>query len=594
LKQLTYCGARQISRYDEHRSNSQFRSSDEQVEMSTPRGTSIPPHTPQDQLRGQIARLEGDLDRVRQSLAETETGKIKGSEAGSYAEYQEVFDYKEVFDHLSVCMFFVDVTPEGRFRYVRFNPAEEAALGLTTEQVAGKYVEEVFDRDLAEKLSRNYRRCIEEGRTITYDDELNLPTGSRHFHSNLIPIRNSSGRIDRIVGACIDTTDLKRTQAEALNRQKFESLGVLAAGIAHDFNNLLGSILAQAELAETELGAGASPSVEIRAIQAVATHAGKIVRELMTYAGQESTVREPTDLALLVQEMLELLKISVSKHATLRVDLPQNLPAVQANPVQLRQVIMNLITNASEALGDKEGVISISLNAVTGQDSTADRLLASARAGFLRLTIADTGSGMPPDILSKIFDPFYTTKLTGRGLGLSAVQGIIRSHNGTIIVSSTPGQGSQFEILLPCTTRPATEISDRTFTRTDVDLDSPAGTILMVEDEDVLRQAVATMLRKRGFRVLEADDGVTGMEMFRSHRESLDAILLDMTLPTMSGAEVFAAVRKVRPDIKVILTSAYSHNAVGGDHAPWAYIRKPYLTSELSELLRRACQATAR
>jgi PAS domain S-box-containing protein len=529
-----------------------------------------------------------DLARVRQSLAAAEQRQTNGPQSAN-DNY-----YKEVFDHLSVCMFFIDVTPDGRFQYVRFNPAEEQALGLTTEQVAGKFVEEVFEPDLAQKLAKNYRRCVEEGRPITYDDVLNLPAGSRHFHSNLIPIRNSSGRIHRIVGACIDTTDLKRTQEEALSRQKFESLGILAAGIAHDFNNLLGSILAQAELAETELSAGATPIQEIRSIQNVANHAGKIVRELMTYAGQESTLREPTDLSLLIQEMLDLLKISVSKHATLQIDLPKNLPAVHANPVQLRQVIMNLITNASEALTDREGVISINVSAATGQESTTDRLLSSSRAGFLRLTIADTGSGMTPDVLSRIFDPFYTTKLTGRGLGLSAVQGIIRSHNGTIIVSSTPGQGSQFEILLPCTTQPPADTLDKNITRADVDFDSPSGTILMIEDEEVLRQAVAAMLRKRGFRVIEAADGATGMEFFRNHRETVDAVLLDMTLPAMGGAEVFAAIRQLRPEVKVILTSAYSHNAVGGEQAPWAYIRKPYVTSELSELLRRACQANAR
>ena len=156
-------------------------------------------------------------------------------------------------------MFFIDVTPDGRFRYAGFNPAEEEALGLSTEQVAGKFVEDVFPQDLAQKLTRNYRLCVEAGKPITYDDELNLPAGRRHFHSNLIPLTDSAGRIHRIVGACIDTTDLKRTQEEALSRQKLESLGVLAAGIAHDFNNLLGSILAEAELAEVELATGEVP-----------------------------------------------------------------------------------------------------------------------------------------------------------------------------------------------------------------------------------------------------------------------------------------------------------------------------------------------
>jgi nitrogen-specific signal transduction histidine kinase/CheY-like chemotaxis protein len=396
------------------------------------------------------------------------------------------------------------------------------------------------------------------------------------------------------VGACIDTTDLKRTQEEALSRQKLESLGVLAAGIAHDFNNLLGSILAQAELAEVELAGGISPGQEIRAIQSVATRAGEMVRELMTYAGQGPTTREPTDLSLLVEEMLELLKISVSKHATLHVDLPKNLPAVQANPVQLRQVIMNLITNASESLGNTEGVISISIATVPDQDSVADRLLTPERGDCLRLTIRDTGSGMTPDIISKIFDPFYTTKLSGRGLGLAAVQGIIRSHNGAIAVTSVPGQGSQFEILMPCTKQPVPIRSQADATSTNGGLEEQPGTVLVIEDESSLRQAVAAMLRKWGFRVIEAADGATGTELFRRNPAMIDAVLLDMTMPMMGGTEVFEAMRQIRPDVKVILTSAYGADSLDGTQTPWAYIRKPYRARELSELLRRACQGASR
>ena len=540
-----------------------------------------------DRLRDHIAGLEEELTRLRRSLAEAEQ-RIADGPRPAGDNY-----YKEVFDHLSVCMFLIDVTPDGRFRYAGFNPAEEEALGLSTEQVTGKFVEEVFAQDLAQKLTRNYRLCLEAGKPITYDDELNLPAGRRHFHSNLIPLTDSAGRIHRLVGACIDTTDLKRTQEEALSRQKLESLGVLAAGIAHDFNNLLGSILAEAELAEVELAAGEAPRREIQAIQSVATRAGEIVRELMTYAGQGSTTLEPTDLSLLVQEMLELLKISVSKNATFRIDLPNNLPAVQANPVQLRQVIMNLITNASEALGNTEGVISISVTTVTDPNPMADRLLTPARADCLRLAISDTGSGMTQDILGKIFDPFYTTKFSGRGLGLAAVQGIIRSHNGTITVTSVPGQGSQFEILLPCTPQPLPDPAHRDATSANDDIGSLSGTVLVIEDEDVLRQAVATILRKRGLHVIEAGDGATGTELFRNNQTMIDAILLDMTLPIVTGPEVFEAICHVRPDVKVILTSAYGPDSFGGKQTPWAYIRKPYRTSELIELLRRACQRTS-
>jgi CheY-like chemotaxis protein len=255
---------------------------------------------------------------------------------------------------------------------------------------------------------------------------------------------------------------------------------------------------------------------------------------------------------------------------------------------------MNLITNASESLGNTEGVISISIATVPDQDSVADRLLTPERGDCLRLTIRDTGSGMTPDIISKIFDPFYTTKLSGRGLGLAAVQGIIRSHNGAIAVTSVPGQGSQFEILMPCTKQPVPIRSQADATSTNGGLEEQPGTVLVIEDESSLRQAVAAMLRKWGFRVIEAADGATGTELFRRNPAMIDAVLLDMTMPMMGGTEVFEAMRQIRPDVKVILTSAYGADSLDGTQTPWAYIRKPYRARELSELLRRACQGASR
>jgi CheY-like chemotaxis protein len=254
---------------------------------------------------------------------------------------------------------------------------------------------------------------------------------------------------------------------------------------------------------------------------------------------------------------------------------------------------MNLITNASEALGETEGVISISVAAVMDPDGIADRQLTPARGEWLRLAISDTGSGMTQTILSKIFDPFYTTKFSGRGLGLAAVQGIIDSHNGEITVTSAPGQGSQFEILLPCTMQRVPDTSQRETPGEDPDLGGLPGTVLVIEDEDVLRQAVAAMLRKRGFRVIEAGDGATGTELFLNSKTVIDAILLDMTLPVRTGAEVLEAIREVRPDVRVILTSAYGPDTFGGKQLPWAYIRKPYRINELIELLHLACQRTS-
>src|SRR5260370_28334487 len=235
--------------------------------MSTPSVTALPEDEAQ-RLRARIAELEIEIGQLRGS---TKARECKNAEA--LAPESEL-QYKEVFDNVSICMFLVDVTSDGRFKYAGFNPAEEKVVGVSSAQVSGRFVEDVFAEDLAKKVTANYRRCVEAGTAIHYDDELNLPSGRRYFHSNLIPMRNTSGRIQRIVGACIDTTEFKRTQEEALARQKLETLGVLAAGIAHDFNNLLGGILAETELAETELAVGSPPVQELQTIKSVAIRAG--------------------------------------------------------------------------------------------------------------------------------------------------------------------------------------------------------------------------------------------------------------------------------------------------------------------------------
>src|SRR5436190_2037063 len=386
-------------------------------------------------LRARISELEEEL-RQRRSCGEEASLRV-----GEMAPSAEL--HKGVFDNISVCIFLVDVTSDGRFKFAGFNPAEEKAVGLTNAEVSGKFVEEVFVQDLAKKLTASYRRCVHLGTPIHYDDELDLPGGRRHFHSNLIPIRDSSSRISRIVGACIDTTDFKRSQKEAFDRQKLESLGILAAGIAHDFNNLFSGILAQSEVAATA-PPESPPLQELQAIKGLAIRGSEIVREIMVYSGREETSLARLDLSRLVEEILELLKISISKRATLAVDLPKNLPSVRGNAGQLRRVVMNLITNASEALGEKQGVISVTLAKVNSEPD------ASAAGAHLRLEVRDTGMGMKPETVARIFDPFYSTKSSGRGLGLAVVQGIIRSHGGTINVVSAPGEGSQFTIILPC------------------------------------------------------------------------------------------------------------------------------------------------
>jgi PAS domain S-box-containing protein len=420
------------------------------------------------------------------------------------------------------------------------------------------------------RIEYRLRRADGEDRTV-------LCTGVPRFQPD--------GIFAGYIATCIDLTDLKRAQEEALARQKLESLGVLAGGIAHDFNNLLGSILADSELLLADLAAGSPSHNGATRIKAVSIRAAEIVRELMAYAGEENALFESVGLSTLVGEMIQLLNVSISKRAVLKIDLPASLPPIRANAAQLRQVVMNLITNASEALGECEGSIFVGMRQVRFGEGLDP---------YISLEVADTGCGMTEETQSRIFDPFFTTKFAGRGLGLAAVQGIIRSHGGTINVTSTPGQGTRFEILFPCLLHLAP--GPRDIVRPTVPQSvSPAATVLLVEDEESLRSAISTMLRRSGYRVIEAGDGRTAVDLFRAREAEIDVVLLDLTLPRVSGREVFNELRGIRPGVRVILTTAYSRdNAMTalGPHQPWLFIRKPYEFRELTRLLQTACSPT--
>lgn len=391
------------------------------------------------------------------------------------------------------------------------------------------------------------------------------------------------------VGCSIDITDHKRHQEQLLAAQKLESLGVLAEGIAHDFNNMLAAILTTAESALDNLSEDGSAQEGLQNIQAVAVRAAEIVKQMMAYSGQEKAQFEAVDLSQLVAEMVHLLKVSISKQTTLKSDLGENLPLVLANPAQLQQVVMNLITNGSEAIGENPGVLTITTTHVNsaycggfGQDTAA--------GGYIRLEVKDTGIGMTEEILARIFDPFFTTKFTGRGLGLAAVQGIIHNHGGAIQAVSAPGQGSRFEILLPCTTLgPKARIA----TSGGMLAADNTATLLVVEDEEPLREAVAKFLRKKGFSIIEASDGTSAVEIFRRNAERVDAILLDMTLPGLPGSKVLQELRRINPATGVVVTTAYSRSTVLPDWEDATFLRKPYQLRDLLSVLNKVLAARA-
>jgi two-component system cell cycle sensor histidine kinase/response regulator CckA len=389
----------------------------------------------------------------------------------------------------------------------------------------------------------------------------------------------ADGAFAGYIGSAVDITDLKRNYERHLATQKLESLGVLAAGVAHDFNNLLGAIVARAESAESELAPDSPATDDVDQIRVTALRAAEIVSQLMTFAGQENAPLTAIDLSSLVTEILDLLRLSVAKTAVLKTELAAQLPLLHANAAEIRQVVMNLIINASEALEGKPGCITI---------TTAPALLEYESAG-VRLVVQDTGCGMTDDVKARIFDPFFTMRFMGRGLGLSAVQGIVRRQGGSIEIESAPGKGSRFTVLLAC--EPGQGASAPRPEDSGLPAVKPGGGVLLIEDEYSLRSVVAKALRKRSFQVLEAADGATAIELLKSNPDGFGVVVLDVTLPGIWGAELLDELRAIRPEIKVILSTAYSRETAMqqfGGRAIWGFIRKPFRTDDLVKLLQGA------
>jgi PAS domain S-box-containing protein len=444
----------------------------------------------------------------------------------------------------------------------------------------------------SERAERWVRNCLADKKGNLLETRIVRPTGEVRtvvFTSEVL--LDEDGSPERMFGTCQDVTDARREQEESFARQQLESLGTLASGIAHDFNNLLGAVLAQAELAAAELASGSHPDEELNAIRDVAVRGSEIVRQLMIYSGTEVGDAEPVDLSNIVDEMLSLLKVSVTKRAVIETHLDQDLPAIRASAAQLRQIVLNLITNSSDALGDRDGVIRVITGCVTlNAESAAASFPTLADGDYVQLEVSDTGHGMSAETRGKVFDPFFSTKSAGRGLGLAVVQGIVRSLGGAIHLTSEPDNGTTIQILLPSAERGA-HANGLEDNGGKVAIPPQRGTVLVVEDEDALRQPIVKMLRKAGFEVFEAADGPSAVARLHADGDKVDVMLLDLTFPGASHHEVLAEAAKAKPHIAVILTSAYSQERVAGDISPLpirGFIRKPIQFEDLLKTVRSA------
>lgn len=383
-------------------------------------------------------------------------------------------------------------------------------------------------------------------------------------------------------------------ERQVQHAQKLESLGVLAGGIAHDFNNILMAVLGYADLALQDLSQMHPAHASVSEIEKGAKRAAQLAKQMLAYSGKGRFIIDKIDLSGLMDDIAHLLRTSIARTITLNMSLDRSLPKIEADAAQMQQVVMNLITNAAEAIGDTVGSISLS----TGQIPCAEEYLAQSLIApsshdnapppgqYVYFEVSDTGCGMDEDTTSRIFEPFFTTKFTGRGLGMAAVLGIVRSHKGAIMLDTTPGTGTTFRILFPAVkTKGEPEVVQKSDEPKPAEVTPRSATILVVDDEEVLRKLTKTVLERQGFKVLTAADGYEGVQAFREHAEEIDCVLLDLTMPNMDGELCFAELRRIRSDVKVILSSGYSEQEatqrfIGKDLA--GFIQKPYQPGALN------------
>ncbi|HVP30026.1 MAG TPA: PAS domain-containing protein [Myxococcota bacterium] len=492
------------------------------------------------------------------------------------------------------------LAPDGSYSFPYISDGVFGLYGVTAEEAyadPGSIFQRIDPEDAAAH-GESIRRSAETLSHWHMEFRVVRTDGARRWLSaRAAPTREHDGSI-LWHGWVIDVTDAKRAEeerrsfeAKLQHAQKLESLGILAGGIAHDFNNLLTGILGHADLALEELPEDSSVRENLLQMVTAARRAADLSKQMLAYSGKGRFTLKRIRLPELVTEMSHLLEVSISKRCALRRELDPDMPAIEADPTQLRQVIMNLILNASDAIGEESGVIVVRTGVQRCDRAYLSRCyldddLPPGRYAFLE--VEDTGEGMSPETVARIFEPFFTTKFAGRGLGLAAVLGIVRGHRGAIRITSEPGRGTIFRVLLPASEAPAEPLDVPTTERKAY---RGGGLVLVVDDEEAVRRLARTMLERLGFEVIVAAGGREAVALFREHRDRVRVVLLDMTMHPMGGAETYRALREVRADVRVVLSSGYSEQEAARElpgSGVAGFLQKPYRVEDLVASLRRA------
>ncbi|MBV6520419.1 MAG: Sensor histidine kinase RcsC [Gemmatimonadaceae bacterium] len=498
---------------------------------------------------------------------------------------------QKILDHIPLMVAFVD--ERGRVGWANKHLTD--TLGWPIDVLAGQ---DLLDALFPDEATRHTVRDHMMESTQGWRDFPTRTRDGRELITAWASVLLSDGTH---IGIGRDVTDHRRAEEERTrlasqmqHAQKLESLGVLAGGIAHDFNNLLVGMLGNASLALMDIGAESPLYEVVKDIETTALRAADLTKQMLAYSGRGRFVVRPVDLSALVEEMANLLHTVISKRARLVLDLSRELPHIEADATQIRQIVMNMITNASDALGDETGDIFVRTGirscdrGYLRSDFSDDTLVPGLYAW---VEVQDTGLGMAPATLARIFEPFFSTKFTGRGLGLAATIGIVRGHRGAIKVSSTPGVGTIFRVLFPVSN---VALTGHQTPDEGIDIVPGTGLVLVVDDDPTVRAVARNMLERRGYSVVMAADGAEGLRIFGEMHDRLALAFVDLTMPNMGGEETIRAFERIAPSFPTVLMSGFSEQELAHrmtDSRHCGFIQKPFRIEELDRALRRALHA---
>jgi PAS domain S-box-containing protein len=456
-------------------------------------------------------------------------------------------------------------------RVTNWNAGAERLLGYKESEVRGRdYALFFTPEDARSGIPKRELQRTEQDGWLKHEGWQVRKDGTRFFSETVMSrLDIGAGEYGRLLH---DVTAQRNAAQAAMQAQKLESIGVLAGGIAHDFNNLLTSILGNVSLAMSSLPDDDPALPNLQTAERSSLKAAALVAQLLAYAGKSNVVVSRFDLSVLIAEILPLIETSIPKTVHLDLHLQPGLPWIEADSIEIEQIIMNLVINGAEAIGPLGGSVRVTTGAVARESRETNQ------PDIVYLEVQDSGCGMDEATQSRIFDPFFTTKFTGRGLGLAAVSGIVRRLSGRVEVQTAPGVGSTFRIALPSVPRQSPEL--KVLVKTDL---HGTGLILVVDDDSNVLNLARAILERYGYTVLIAENGKAALQVFRDNAEKITAVLMDLTMPVMGGGEAFQLMTQIRPEIPIIISSGYGEAQVREQftEALAGVIQKPYTVAEL-------------